>query len=106
MDERSLGFDLDFHREMVRLGGSPRLSRAHETLAAEAQMLLHRQPVYPMSDYEADHGVLLEAIAARDPAAPELVRDHLRLSAGLIAGEITRLSDTAEPSDPRGEESQ
>lgn len=99
--------DLDFHREMVRLGGSPRLSRAHETLAAEAQMLMHHQPVYPPSDYAADHRVLLDAIARRDPAAPDLVRDHLRLSAKLIGGEITRLSDGApdiEEPDPTGEE--
>jgi DNA-binding GntR family transcriptional regulator len=82
--------DLDFHREMVRLSDSPRLVRAHETLAAEAQMLLHHQPVYSPVRYAADHTVLLEAIARRDPAAPDLLRDHLRLSAKLIADEITR----------------
>jgi DNA-binding GntR family transcriptional regulator len=82
--------DLDFHREMVYLADSPRLSRVHETLAAEAQMLLHHQPVYPPSDYAADHTVLLDAIAQRSPTAPELVRDHLRLSARLIAGELAR----------------
>jgi DNA-binding GntR family transcriptional regulator len=85
--------DLDFHRELVRLGGSPRLSRAHETLAAEAQMLLHHQPVYSPIAYAADHTILLEAVARRDPAAPDLVRDHLRLSARLIAGEIAKLSE-------------
>jgi DNA-binding GntR family transcriptional regulator len=84
--------DLDFHREMVRLSASPRLIRAHETLAAEAQMLLHHQPVYSPIDYTADHTVLLEAIVRRDPAAPDLVQDHLRLSAELIAGEIDRLT--------------
>jgi len=83
--------DLDFHRELVRLARSPRLTRAHETLAAEAQMLMHHQPVYPLSDYAADHTVLLEAIAGRDPAAPERVREHLRLSNELIVAEITRL---------------
>jgi DNA-binding GntR family transcriptional regulator len=88
--------DLDFHREMVRLSASPRLIRAHETLAAEAQMLLHHQPVYSPIDYTADHSVLLEAIVRRDPGAPELVRDHLRLSAALIAGEIARLMQTPE----------
>jgi DNA-binding GntR family transcriptional regulator len=88
--------DLDFHREMVRLSASPRLIRAHETLAAEAQMLLHHQPVYSPIDYTADHSVLLEAIVRRDPGAPELVRDHLRLSAALIAGEIGRLMQTPE----------
>jgi DNA-binding GntR family transcriptional regulator len=88
--------DLDFHRELVRLSGSPRLVRAHETLAAEAQMLLHHQPIYPLNDYEADHTVLLEAIARRDPATPERVRDHLRLSDELIVSEISRLSGVAQ----------
>lgn len=82
--------DLDFHGELVRLAGSPRLSRAHETLAAEAQMLMHHQPIYPPSDYAADHSVLLDAVARRSPDAPDLLRDHLRLSAKLIAGEIAR----------------
>lgn len=85
--------DLDFHREMVGLSGSPRLARAHETLAAEAQMLMHHQPVYSPVEYAADHTILLEAIARRDARAPDLVRDHLRLSARLIAGEISRLSE-------------
>ncbi len=84
--------DLDFHREMVRLSASPRLSRAHETLAAEAQMLLHHQPVYSPIEYAADHAIMLDALARRDASAPALVRDHLRLSASLIAGEIARLS--------------
>ncbi|MBV8710562.1 MAG: FCD domain-containing protein, partial [Solirubrobacterales bacterium] len=88
--------DLDFHREMVRLAGSLRLTRAHETLAAEAQMLMHHQPVYSPVKYAADHTTLLDAITRRDPAAPDLVRDHLRLSATLIAGEIARLSEIPE----------
>lgn len=84
--------DIDFHREMVRLAGSPRLTRAHETLAAEAQMLMHHQPVYPLTDYAGDHRILFDAIAERDPSATEKVRDHLRLSAQLIAGEIHRIA--------------
>jgi DNA-binding GntR family transcriptional regulator len=86
--------DLDFHREMVRLSASPRLVRAHETLAAEAQMLLHHQPVYSPVEYAADHTILFEAIARRDATSPDLVREHLRLSARLIAGEIGRLVGT------------
>ena len=84
--------DLDFHREMVRLSASPRLIRAHETLAAEAQMLMAHQPVYSPIEYAADHTILLEAIARRDPTTPELVAGHLRLSARLIAAEIGRLA--------------
>jgi DNA-binding GntR family transcriptional regulator len=91
--------DLDFHREMVRLSASPRLTRAHETLAAEAQMLMQHQPIYSPIEYATDHTILLDAITARDPAAPGLVRDHLRLSARLIAGEIGRLATTEQTKD-------
>jgi DNA-binding GntR family transcriptional regulator len=86
--------DLDFHREMVRLAGSQRLTRAHQTLAAEAQMLMHHQPVYPLTDYAGDHRILFDAIAQRDPSAPEKVSDHLRLSARLIAAETRRIAAT------------
>ncbi len=65
--EELIAADLDFHRELVRLARSPRLSRAHETLAAEAEMLLHHQPVYPLGDYAADHSVLLDGDAAARP---------------------------------------
>lgn len=88
--------DLDFHREMVRLSGSPRLRRAHETLAAEAQMLMHHQPVYSPIAYTADHTILFDAIARGDPATPQLVCEHLRLSARLIGGEIDRMAAGAE----------
>ncbi|HLY48468.1 MAG TPA: GntR family transcriptional regulator [Solirubrobacteraceae bacterium] len=81
--------DIDFHRALVALAGSPRLSRAHEPLAAESQMLLNWHPVYRLSDYVADHQELLDAVEARDPRAPELVRKHLQLSADLIVGEAT-----------------
>ena len=93
--------DLDFHREMVRLSASSRLVRAHETLAAEAQMLMQHQPVYSPVDYAADHRVLLEALERRDPSSPELLRDHLLLSARLIATEIGRLSSTSIEEDLR-----
>jgi DNA-binding GntR family transcriptional regulator len=84
--------DLDFHREMVRMADSPRLTRAHETVAAEAQMLMHHQPVYPLTDYAGDHRILFEAIVERDPDTPEKIREHLRLSAQLIVGEIRRIT--------------
>jgi DNA-binding GntR family transcriptional regulator len=78
--------DIDFHRVMVGLAESPRLSRAHEPLAAESQMLLNWHPVYSLSDYVADHQELLDAIATRDPRTVERVRAHLQLSAELIVG--------------------
>jgi DNA-binding GntR family transcriptional regulator len=85
--------DIDFHRVMVSLAGSPRLSRAHEPLAAESQMLLNWHPVYSVSDYVADHQKLFEAIAARDPSAGDVVRAHLVLTVDLLTEEATRYAD-------------
>jgi DNA-binding GntR family transcriptional regulator len=82
--------DLDFHRTMVGLAGSPRLSRAHEALAAESQMMLNWHPVYPGFEYAADHQRILDAIESRDPGVLEVVREHLRLSARLIVEESLR----------------
>src|ERR1700722_5610980 len=66
--------DIDFHRTLVALARSPRLSRAHEPLAAESQMLLNWHPVYSGSDYVADHEQLLDAIERRAPSAGDVVR--------------------------------
>ena len=80
--------DIRFHQELVRLAQSPRLMRAHDTLAAETRMLLRHHPDYSWSTYVSDHVRLLEAIERRDPAMPDLVADHLRLSKDLIASEL------------------
>jgi DNA-binding GntR family transcriptional regulator len=80
--------DLSFHQAFVRLARSPRLTRAHDTLAAETRMLLRHHPSYPWASYVTDHAELLEALARRDPATPELVAAHLRLSAELIAAAL------------------
>ena len=92
--------DIDFHRAMVALAGSQRLSRAHEPLAAESQMLLNWHPVYLLSDYVADHQELLDAIEGREKRTPELVRRHLRLSEKLIVQEATRRHAGAENGGP------
>jgi DNA-binding GntR family transcriptional regulator len=88
--EDQIAADIGFHQELVHLAGSPRLTRAHETLAAETRMLLRHHPSYPWSDYVGDHERLFEAIEGRDPGAPDLVGEHLRLSARLIADELAR----------------
>jgi DNA-binding GntR family transcriptional regulator len=80
--------DLRFHQELVRLAGSPRLDRAYDTLAAETRMLLRHHPEYPWQTYVEDHEKLLVALQRRDPALPDLVVEHLRLSVDLISGEI------------------
>jgi DNA-binding GntR family transcriptional regulator len=79
--------DLDFHRAMVALAGSPRLSRAHEPLAAESQILLNWHPVYPGADYAGDHRRLLRAIESRDPNVADVSRAHLQLTSDLLVSE-------------------
>jgi DNA-binding GntR family transcriptional regulator len=89
--------DLRFHEELVALAGSPRLVRAFETLAAETRMLLRHHPTYPLSTYVSDHVRLLEAFERRDPATPDLVADHLRLSKDLIASELAHADEKRPP---------
>jgi DNA-binding GntR family transcriptional regulator len=87
--EETIAADLRFHHELVRLAGSERLTRAHETFAAETRMLLRRHPPYPWRTYAGDHQQLVDALRRRDPNTPELVAHHLRLSARLLAGSVT-----------------
>jgi len=84
--EETIAADLSFHQELVRLAGSPRLTRAHETFAAETRMLLRLHPPYPWRTYATDHQELVDALRRRDPRAPDLVADHLRRSARLLEG--------------------
>lgn len=101
--------DIRFHEELVALAGSPRLVRAFETLAAEARMLLRHHPTYPLSTYVSDHVGLLEALERRDPATPDLVADHLRLSKDLIASELAHAEGEApamNPTPPRPDRSE
>jgi DNA-binding GntR family transcriptional regulator len=97
--ERVIAADIRFHRELVALAESPRLARAYETLAAEARMLLRHHPPYPWRTYVDDHERLFEALERRDPQAPDLVAEHLRVSAELIGGEITGLARAPASSD-------
>jgi DNA-binding GntR family transcriptional regulator len=85
--EDTIAADLEFHHELVRLAGSERLRRAHETFAAETRMLLRRHPPYPWRTYAHDHEKLIEALRRRDPRTPDLVAEHLRLSARLLGGQ-------------------
>ena len=93
--EELIEADIRFHEELVRLAGSPRLTRAHETLVAETRMLLRHHPAYPWSDYVSDHERLFDAIEQRDLRAPEYAVEHLRLSARLIGEELDRASGDA-----------
>lgn len=84
--EDTIAADLRFHHELVRLAGSDRLTRAHETFAAETRMLLRRHPPYPWRTYASDHQQLVDALRRRDPKTPMLVAEHLRLSRRLLGG--------------------
>lgn len=86
--EEIIAADVRFHQELVRLSGSPRLDRAYETLAVETRMLLRHHPEYPWRTYVRDHEKVLRALQRRDPRTPDIVAEHLRLSADLIGGEI------------------
>lgn len=90
--------DIRFHQEMVALARSPRLSRAHETLAAETRMLLRHHPPYPWRDYVDDHVRLLDGLGRQDPGTLDLIVEHLRGSAQLIRDEL------AGESSPKNEE--
>jgi DNA-binding GntR family transcriptional regulator len=90
LTDEAIAADIAFHQELVDLCGNSRLSRTQRTLAAETRMLLHHHPVYPASDYVDDHERLVEALERRDPETPDLVVQHLRLSARLIGDELAR----------------
>ncbi len=96
LSDEAIAADIRFHQELVALCGSPRLTRAHKTLAAETQMLLRHHPAYPAADYVGDHERLLDALERRDPGTEELVVQHLRLSARLIGEQIAREAAEAE----------
>ena len=86
--EETIAADLRFHHELVRMAGSDRLTRAHETFAAETRMLLRAHPPYPRRTYAGDHRTLVDALRRRDPRTPDLVAEHLRLTSRLISGEV------------------
>ena len=86
--EETIAADLLFHHELVRMAGSDRLTRAHETFAAETRMLLRAHPPYPSRAYAGDHKQLVEALRRRDPNTPGLVAEHLRLTSRLISGQV------------------
>jgi DNA-binding GntR family transcriptional regulator len=86
--EGTIAADLRFHHELVRMAGSERLTRAHDTFSAETRMLLRAHPPYPSRAYAGDHKQLVEALRRGDPKTPDLVAEHLRLTSRLIGGEV------------------
>ena len=94
--EETIAADLRFHHELVRMAGSERLTRAHETFAAETRILLRAHPPYPRRTYASDHKKLVEALRRRDPRTPDLVAEHLRLTTRLISGEADPEAEAGE----------
>ncbi len=94
--EETIAADLRFHHELVRMAGSERLTRAHETFAAETRMLLRAHPPYPRRTYAGDHKALVDALRRRDPRTPDLVAEHLRLTSRLIGGEVEPEAEEAD----------
>jgi len=86
--EETIAADLRFHHELVRMAGSERLTRAHDTFAAETRVLLRAHPPYSRRTYAGDHKQLVDALRRRDPRTPDLVAQHLRLTSRLISGEV------------------
>lgn len=93
--EETIAADLRFHHELVRMAGSERLTRAHDTFSAETRMLLRAHPPYPSRAYASDHKQLVDALRRRDPTTPDLVAEHLRLTSRLISGEVS--GDSSQP---------
>lgn len=85
--DETIAADLRFHHELVRMAGSDRLTRAHETFSAETRMLLRAHPPYPRRTYSDDHKKLVDALRHRDPRTPDLVAEHLRLTVRLVGGD-------------------
>lgn len=72
--------DMEFHRRMVELSGSKRLSRMFEALLVETRMCLTQlESAYPRRNaIVAEHALLLEALVSGDaPRALRCVDEHL-----------------------------
>lgn len=83
--------DFAFHRAMVAGVGSPRLSRAHETLCSEIRLSFVANIREDGADYLlGEHRELLDVIRRGDPDAAE-ARIRIHLEAGLAAS-LQRIS--------------
>jgi DNA-binding GntR family transcriptional regulator len=72
--------DIAFHERLVKLAGSPRLSRMHQTYITETRMCIHAlEPTYAVADARiVEHKTLAEAIGAGDHLhADDLLMAHM-----------------------------
>jgi DNA-binding GntR family transcriptional regulator len=72
--------DIAFHERLVKLAGSPRLSRMHQTSIVETRMCIHAlEATYKVSDARVvEHKAIAEAIGAGDHLhADDLLMAHM-----------------------------
>jgi DNA-binding GntR family transcriptional regulator len=90
-----IDLDIRFHEQLVDLGGSARLSRAHATVAAEARMVLHHHPELPLFKYAQEHRDLLDAVLERRADLPDQLVKHLRDSTATVLDWLSAADDGA-----------
>lgn len=69
--------DMDFHRALVELAGSPRMTELHQALIAETTVMARARRPFDAQDHHPIHRVLLEALRDGNDHAPKLLEAHL-----------------------------
>ena len=85
---RFVELDLSFHRVLVDAAASPRMARLFATLGGEIHLcMVHTRRALGRDRIGREHGAIVDAVAAGDPAGAErLMRSHLDgARAALIA---------------------
>ncbi|GAA1588230.1 GntR family transcriptional regulator [Actinomadura kijaniata] len=76
--DRQIRLSIDFHRVVVECSGNRLLASVWEGLGIELwttlSLRLHKTEIYSKS---AEHARLIEAFRAQDPAAPQMLHDHV-----------------------------
>ena len=84
----AIGFDREFHEEIVSLAGNAIMMDWHRTVLRQTQTIrTHSLESYAVERSRQDHGAILAALRVRDvDAASKILRVHLRGSRdGLLA---------------------
>ncbi len=79
--------DMAFHRSLVALAGSDRLTSAHASLIAETAVLVHSRKPFPEASYHPIHEELFNALVAGSADSPSLMAHHLRAASQLVGGQ-------------------
>ncbi len=69
--------DMDFHRALVALAGSPRMAELHQSLIAETTVMARARRPFDAQDHHPIHRVLLDALKDGNTGAPDLLEAHL-----------------------------